>query len=263
MLTCPSCGAPAEPGHRHCGYCGAPVATVRCATCFVMNFPSSAHCTGCGRDLGLEPIPDASELACPDCTLPMSAFAAGPGRLYDCGRCGGQLVEHALLRDLLERREICGAQVPARKLAAPGDARKVRYVPCPVCRALMNRENFGGSSGVVIDLCSRHGVWFDAGELPRVLEFVESGGLARARQRRLEELSRSERELRARAVASLAEETVPDSLRVGAPGGLPLPDGAVLAHREPPAWKEGLWDDARSGLTDLLQQLGELVAKYR
>ena len=31
-------------------------------------------------------------------------------------------------------------------------------------------------SGVVVDVCSAHGTWFDEGELPRVLAFVESYG---------------------------------------------------------------------------------------
>jgi Zn-finger nucleic acid-binding protein len=51
----------------------------------------------------------------------------------------------------------------------------------------MNRKNFGRSSGIIVDVCSRHGVWLDAGELPRVLEFVRSGGLARAERAEREE----------------------------------------------------------------------------
>ncbi|MDF3069671.1 MAG: uncharacterized protein K0R38_5272 [Polyangiaceae bacterium] len=44
----------------------------------------------------------------------------------------------------------------------------------------MNRKNFGGASGIVVDVCSLHGTFFDAGELPRVLDFVRRGGLAKA-----------------------------------------------------------------------------------
>jgi Zn-finger nucleic acid-binding protein len=47
----------------------------------------------------------------------------------------------------------------------------------------MTRRNFGGNSGVIIDVCRSHGVWFDRGELPRVLAFVEAGGLELARKR--------------------------------------------------------------------------------
>jgi hypothetical protein len=47
---------------------------------------------------------------------------------------------------------------------------------------MMNRVNFGRVSGIVIDLCKGHGVWFDAGELQGVLHFVATGGLDRMRE---------------------------------------------------------------------------------
>ena len=43
-------------------------------------------------------------------------------------------------------------------------------------RRAHDRRNFGGTSGVVVDVCHAHGTWFDAGELVKVLAFVESGG---------------------------------------------------------------------------------------
>ena len=44
----------------------------------------------------------------------------------------------------------------------------------------MSRRNFGESSGVVVDICTPHGVWFDRGELSQVLSFCASGNLTRA-----------------------------------------------------------------------------------
>ena len=35
----------------------------------------------------------------------------------------------------------------------------------------------GHHSGVTIDRCKPHGVWFDADELPRILDWVRHGGL--------------------------------------------------------------------------------------
>ena len=51
------------------------------------------------------------------------------------------------------------------------------YVACPDCGKIMNRQNFGKRSGVIIDVCRGHGTWFDADELSRVIAFVEGGGL--------------------------------------------------------------------------------------
>ncbi len=41
----------------------------------------------------------------------------------------------------------------------------------------MTRTNFGGQSGIVVDVCREHGTWFDRGELDSALEFVRAGGL--------------------------------------------------------------------------------------
>jgi Zn-finger nucleic acid-binding protein len=91
------------------------------------------------------------------------------------------MVAHPLLRALVEQRESLG-----HAAVSPGVPRgnplsdRVRYRACPTCSQLMNRKNFGGSSGIVVDVCSLHGTFFDAGELPRVLDFVRRGGLAKA-----------------------------------------------------------------------------------
>ena len=96
--------------------------------------------------------------------------------MLDCDGCGGQFVEHALLRDLLEHREKLGRlalhETPRQKLAL----QEVRYFACPECDQLMNRKNFGGTSGIVVDACTKHGIWFDAAELAGVLAFVSGGG---------------------------------------------------------------------------------------
>jgi len=166
-----------------------------------MSAADALHCAGCGRELGLEPIARDGTLPCPDCHLPMAVMECGPSALHDCGRCGGQFVEHDALRDLVERHdrfEVGGRRPPS---LASVDTR-VRYVACPVCHALMNRRSFGAGSGVIVDTCSRHGTWFDPGELPRVLSFVESGGLSRLRRRQNEEREQATRDRVSHAVES-------------------------------------------------------------
>ncbi len=192
-----------------------------------MSAPDAAHCAGCGRNLGLEPIPRGDLLRCPDCDALMAALDCGPGAIHDCGRCGGQFVELAALRDLVERHDrldlgvgIPRARASLRSLKAQA---QVRYVACPACRALMNRRNFGGASGVIVDVCAKHGTWFDLGELPRALAFVESGGLTRAREREAQE-----RERIARERAATAGE--PPSIRVlGDSGDRPRLGGSIVS----------------------------------
>ena len=47
----------------------------------------------------------------------------------------------------------------------------------------MNRQNYGRRSGVIVDVCSKHGIWFDAHELDRVVGWVREGGLAASRKK--------------------------------------------------------------------------------
>lgn len=182
VYQCPVCGAFAREGERSCRHCSTQLATLRCAACFHLNYPGDLHCRGCGAELGLLPQDDESDAQCPDCKPRMRSFASSVGLLQACERCGGQMVSHDLLRALIEEREALGraaATLGAAPRANPLE-HAVRYRGCAVCGEMMNRKNFGGTSGIIVDVCAKHGTFFDAGELPRVLAYVRRGGLARA-----------------------------------------------------------------------------------
>ena len=49
------------------------------------------------------------------------------------------------------------------------------------------RRAFAGSSGVVLDVCGTHGLWFDAAELEATLSWIRGGGLTRVEERLAEE----------------------------------------------------------------------------
>ena len=44
----------------------------------------------------------------------------------------------------------------------------------------MNRINFD-RSGVVVDICKGHGIWFDRDELKRIAAFIDAGNLGKSR----------------------------------------------------------------------------------
>lgn len=165
---------------RTCNYCGSPIATVRCWRCLMMNVPEAFHCIGCGAELGLVPIHDekSSDWPCPQCrTKHLDAFSCDDGTFFDCSRCGGQFVPHAVLQSMVQRHErtLC---VPGSRLRPSNPLQeRVTYRPCPSCGELMHRRNFGHISGIIIDVCTVHGSWFDVGELSRILAFVGQGGL--------------------------------------------------------------------------------------
>lgn len=200
-FSCPNCGAPVGSADRACGYCHIALATRRCGHCFDHSPATAQHCATCGRELGLEAVAEVTELACPACRASLEALHEAEGTLFDCAGCGGHFVEHALLRALIEQRSRLAqssALAPARSAARSSVlAQKVTYRPCARCGAMMHRKNFGGASGVIVDVCTLHGIWFDAGELPNVLSFVERGGLERARKLEEERARRARVEQRA------------------------------------------------------------------
>ena len=84
-------------------------------------------------------------------------------------------------------------RVGAAPTAVGQDQERWRYRNCPVCACHMQRRNYGRLSGVIIDLCREHGVWFDADELPRILAWIRQGGLDEARRMRAAESAEAER----------------------------------------------------------------------
>jgi Zn-finger nucleic acid-binding protein len=71
----------------------------------------------------------------------------------------------------------------------------VRYRKCPECRNIMNRVNYGQTSGVVVDSCRDHGVYLDAGELRRIEAWVRAGGRLDATQKATQAATRPSREV--------------------------------------------------------------------
>jgi Zn-finger nucleic acid-binding protein len=154
-----------------------------------MNMAHAQHCSGCGAALALIVETQLRGAQCSDCRKPLEALSEPAGTLLLCRHCGGQFVEHALFRHLIEHAESAGQAIPDAPYQRPpprAALERVHYRPCSACGQMMNRKNFGGASGVIVDVCAKHGTWFDAGELPQVLEFVQSGGLIRERLRERE-----------------------------------------------------------------------------
>jgi Zn-finger nucleic acid-binding protein len=54
-----------------------------------------------------------------------------------------------------------------------------RVLKCPFCSSGMELERL---YGVAVDVCPRHGIWFDAGEAQLLINRVQSGERGSARQ---------------------------------------------------------------------------------
>lgn len=189
-MCCPSCGAYLETGTRRCGHCRVELASVRCWCCFDLSFAGTSHCGRCGSRLGLEGDLGPTEHRCPGCGGDvLHVIDVGAHRVEECPACAGLMVDHDTLAAITHARE---AEAGVRLFGAPKraalKAEPVVYRKCPACESVMNRQNFGRVSGVIVDICKEHGVYFDAHELTAVLEFVASGGMSKARTREVQDV---------------------------------------------------------------------------
>ena len=203
------CGAATTSDAPCCEHCGARLATVACPSCFGMMFQGANFCPHCGARYERKQVDGAKDLSCPRCTLAMETVTIGATMLRECPKCQGLWVDTASFEHICAERErqvaVLGMAPCAGVPVSMGIEERVRYLPCPECRKLMNRVNFAGYSNVIVDVCKSHGTWFDRDELNRVVEFIRSGGLDTARRRELEELEDRQRRLKATQTAATWE----------------------------------------------------------
>lgn len=154
-----------------------------------------------GEPVAAETVHDR-RIICSNCGRDMDVVTRGGlGIEIDvCEGCGGIWLDVGELDALL-------AEVPVQE--SPADRRTLRrevhvhtsdsrlgveYRKCPRCEAVMMRRNFGGISGVIIDECSVHGVYLDAGELEALETFIRLGGLHHGKQAEQETAARQRRQ---------------------------------------------------------------------
>lgn len=200
---CPQCMTRVSGKGRFCHSCATPLLLSQVAAA-----PSAHPCPACGdgtslssRRLGSE---DAAILECRLCAglwlekevFELLAARARTGRAPDLP---GPVVpagpaEESDIAPVAARRAgpAAGAATgPAdgavtRPADGPGPAGTDSaagarlYRPCAVCGALMNRRNYGRRSGVILDICTEHGIWFDSDELQRLLRWIRDGGEEKA-----------------------------------------------------------------------------------
>lgn len=197
-FRCPSCGAPSDPHARACPHCASLLSTRRCVACFQLNPREADRCTRCGALLPKEALAAGAAGSCPDCRVDLVPRAFGAVGYTECPRCGGLLLSRAsvdaVAADAATRSHVRLEKPPEiRPLGTP--LPPVRYRHCPSCGKLMNRQNYAGGSGVIVDSCRDHGTWFDRGELTAIVDFLESGGWERVKKRERERLREEVRSL--------------------------------------------------------------------
>jgi Zn-finger nucleic acid-binding protein len=202
---------------------------IRCEHCSAPLPGMSSTCAYCGGsndvDRGALARARASDRAerypCPACAATMEPLQSGSGDagfvLDRCPRCFGLFFPFYALEPALARAAEYGDLVDAQRLGelgrnAPVEA-AVAYRKCPVCLKYMNRVNYGSRSGVITDQCHGHGIWLDAGEFKRLVEWKNAGGpiLERERRAQLEREAERKRRRDAERLARWKRDAGPES----------------------------------------------------
>lgn len=206
VIRCSSCGAPREGQAQTCRYCASEFTvherdlTTICPGCMARVGSRARFCHSCATPLMQDGAgAPETELRCPSCAGGKALVSRRLGRanvaVYDCATCGGLWIEKEVFEVMVDRAragklpELASGGVVASS-TTPADAAPVQnraYRPCVLCGALMNRRNYGRKSGVIVDVCSRHGLWFDLHELDRLLRWFREGGEERAQALQVEE----------------------------------------------------------------------------
>jgi Zn-finger nucleic acid-binding protein len=204
-LNCPNCGAASSTDAPACQFCGSRLATVACPSCFAVMFIGSKHCQRCGAAAAVPEIRDAKDRKCPRCRSDMVLATIGSTAVLECEQCLGLWLDVPSFEKICADREqqsaVLGVALHAPTSAAL-ETNKVNYVPCPECSQLMNRMNFARCSGVIVDICKKHGTWFDRDELSRIVEFIHGGGLNTARAKEKIEIAELRERLRQERLAA-------------------------------------------------------------
>ncbi len=163
MALCRSCSAPLLANINRCQYC---------------NVRNDVDLQGKHK---YSVTAQESTRICPHCDTPLQTIKLQGQQIEHCKTCFGLFFDPGEIETLLDNtvKNVTDINLTLikninrdRYQGHPG----VKYVKCPCCRVLMNRINFGHRSGVILDRCSKHGIWVDSGEITHLMEWKKAGG---------------------------------------------------------------------------------------
>jgi Zn-finger nucleic acid-binding protein/ribosomal protein L40E len=202
ILHCADCGGPLGTDASQCEYCGGVVDqragsyTQVCPKCFARLPETAQFCIECAQRIRPQEVVEhqPSSRNCPRCQTPLQARAVDAIGFDECPDCLGLWLTADAFKTICDVKveQFGHNPLPTAKRGTVPVA-PVTYIKCPDCQTVMNRQNYGRTSGILIDQCRGHGVWLDNAELERIAGFIAEGGLARARKSEVEDLERRAR----------------------------------------------------------------------
>ncbi|MBF0274294.1 MAG: zf-TFIIB domain-containing protein [Nitrospinae bacterium] len=212
VIRCSSCGAPRQGESTSCQFCGSDFTlhekdmhTV-CPGCMTRISDKAQYCHYCGERIIVEEnAGEQSDIHCPACgkekLLHIRKITGKPFTFMECDVCNGMWLGHEVFQELRKEsaQGVSIAIEPAKKGSAHYEEGFKKqsgelYRRCPHCNLYMARRNFEKKSGIIVDICSDHGIWFDNDELNRLLLWVKKGGLIKAQEANLRDKNRLAKE---------------------------------------------------------------------
>ncbi len=192
-IVCPGCGGGAPETAKACPYCGAkvvvptttkavsavgtpPVPKTYCPRCAQFHPSSLPSCPRCPPTSS-----DARGGRCPRCQTDLAPTPTNGVLLDTCTTCKGLWFDGSEVERVIDvsTKGKSRDEVDSLREALPRRPSPIENgtLECVRCRKPMTRRQIALKSGVVVDICGAHGIWFDGGEWQQFGEFVRAGGL--------------------------------------------------------------------------------------
>lgn len=182
-----------------------------CTRCSQPVSASSAVCPHCGFNKRRELVRAAHEaVACPGCNGACDLVYLGQSQIDLCRACHGLWFDRGELREFGEtisgddlHQQVGAVLRELRATSALPDPPS--YIKCPVCRLVMERQNYARYSGIMVHTCPVHGTWADHRAALQLVELFGDGSEDQLRQiaeqRQQQRLDQDVRRLGARQAA--------------------------------------------------------------
>lgn len=200
VVNCAACGGARMGNRSSCSYCGVDFTLHEqdlhsiCPNCMTRISSRAKYCHACALPITVsQSVANPTEYHCPSCQngagLQSRALGKQKLNIMECQACVGVWLEIAAFEKLEQQAKAGAGSGIMRSYKNRDKPRNVYqplnnkfYRPCPVCQRMMHRQHYGPGSRVVIDICAKHGLWFDQFELADILRWVRAGGLTAAQK---------------------------------------------------------------------------------
>lgn len=197
IVRCSACGASREEKAAYCNSCKSDFTihekdlNTICPHCTARISDIAKFCHHCGLKISPQfSMGKQSKMACPACEgeKPLYLRRESDALIFlECHVCAGMWLKMEGFEQLIEKTKTehfpslilrtKASKTPIEDLSEEAKLARDRfYRPCPPCKSLMLRRNVG-MSGVVVDYCKDHGVWFDGNELAQLMDWIRQGGI--------------------------------------------------------------------------------------